>query len=163
MTHFGVCWLDSWAPWLCWPWPELSPSPSSSPLTVNLSLSENVSQVCVALSHALYDPGPISLREGRWPGLSQSRDSFYLVKNIDQSGASCVTDRWPVWPVLKVITMEIKVLEPLAGSSQLQTWTWPANPRSNRELRMTNPPLLTKRWDHRYSFLGTVKTSNESD
>ena len=136
-----ACSCDSWAPWVCWTWPVQS----YGPLTEEpVPISENVAQVCGAVSHAfLIWRGLNITTEGWWLGLSQSWDSFWSVKSIDQWRAVPETDRWLVWLVLKVITMEIKVLEPLAGSSQLQTWTWPANPRTNRELRMTNPPLYS--------------------
>ena len=49
MTHLGVCWYDSWAQWICWPWHGQSWAPSSSPLTQNLSPSLRMCPRCALL------------------------------------------------------------------------------------------------------------------
>ena len=94
---------------------------SYGPLTKEpVPISENVAQVCGAVSHALYDLGSIS--PGKAGGLASANQEAVsgLSKVLTNEGPELklTGDQSDQCSVLKVITMEIKVLRLPAGTSQ---------------------------------------------
>ena len=150
MTHFGVCWYEHNG-YAAGPGQGWAPAPAHS-LTQNLSRS----LICVPGVRG-FEPCLI------WPG-----PNITDTEGPEPIGTQCLSCQsyWPMrsqhwnWPVTSLTGAQSHYNGDKSAGAP--SWHPPtpnldltgcSNPPGSK-LRVTNPLLLTKRWDHWYSYLG---------